>query len=61
MVKSFSKYFRDITERLKTEELLRKSEKLAVVGQLATVMAHEINNPLTVNERVHAITKINGK
>lgn len=38
---------RDITERLKTEELLRKSEKLAVVGQLATAMAHEINNPLT--------------
>lgn len=38
---------RDITERLKTEELLRKSEKLAVVGQLATVIAHEVNNPLT--------------
>lgn len=38
---------RDITERLKTEELLRKSEKLAVVGQLATAIAHEINNPLT--------------
>jgi two-component system sporulation sensor kinase A len=38
---------RDITERLKTEELLRKSEKLAVVGQLATTIAHEINNPLT--------------
>ena len=38
---------RDITERLKTEELLRKSEKLAVVGQLATAIAHEIKNPLT--------------
>jgi two-component system sporulation sensor kinase A len=38
---------RDITERLKTEELLRKSEKLAVVGQLATAIAHEVNNPLT--------------
>ncbi|RBW68302.1 PAS domain S-box protein [Bacillus taeanensis] len=38
---------RDITERLKTEELLRKSEKLAVVGKLATAIAHEIRNPLT--------------
>ncbi|MGM0879099.1 MAG: PAS domain S-box protein [Bacillota bacterium] len=38
---------RDVTERFKTEELLRKSEKLAVVGQLATAFAHEINNPLT--------------
>ena len=38
---------RDITERLKTEELLRKSEKLAVVGQLSTAIAHEIRNPLT--------------
>lgn len=38
---------RDITERLKTEELLRKSEKLAVVGHLATAIAHEVNNPLT--------------
>ncbi len=38
---------RDVTERFKTEELLRKSEKLAVVGQLATAIAHEVNNPLT--------------
>ncbi|WP_020059925.1 PAS domain S-box protein [Bacillus sp. 123MFChir2] len=38
---------RDITERIKTEELLRKSEKLAVVGQLSAAIAHEIKNPLT--------------
>ena len=36
----------DITSRRQAEEALRNSEKLAVVGRLASSIAHEINNPL---------------
>jgi PAS domain S-box-containing protein len=38
--------FRDITQIRLTEEALRRNEKLAAVGQLASSIAHEINNPL---------------
>ncbi|MGM7702724.1 ATP-binding protein [Pseudalkalibacillus sp. Hm43] len=38
---------RDITQRKKLEESIRKSETLNVVGELAAGIGHEIRNPMT--------------
>jgi PAS domain S-box-containing protein len=37
---------RDITDQLFAEEALRRNERLAAMGKLAGMVAHEINNPL---------------
>lgn len=37
---------RDITAQLHAEEALRKTERLAAMGRVAGIIAHEINNPL---------------
>ncbi len=36
----------DISDRKRTEKMLRENEKLAVTGRIAARIAHEINNPL---------------
>jgi len=38
---------RDVTELRQTEERLRRTDKLSVVGELSASVAHEIRNPLT--------------
>ncbi|MGG3470658.1 PAS domain S-box protein [Neobacillus pocheonensis] len=40
-------YGRDVTALRQTEERLRRTEKLSVVGELSASVAHEIRNPLT--------------
>jgi len=41
-------FARDITERKRLEENLIRSDRLAIMGQMAAGIAHEINNPLGI-------------
>ena len=49
---------RDVSDRNRAAEALRKTEKLAATGRLAGTMAHEINNPLeAVTNLLYLINK----
>ncbi len=45
-IKAYMSVIRDISERKLIEKQLRHSERMAGIGELATGMAHEINQPL---------------
>ena len=47
-LKGFLIYGKDITERRMVEQQLLQSSKMATVGEMATGVAHELNQPLNV-------------
>jgi two-component system, sporulation sensor kinase A len=46
-IESFVGVSRNVTDRLKNDELIRNLDRLSIIGQLAAGVAHEIRNPLT--------------
>ncbi len=44
--RQFAVFIVNLTEQKRSEEVLRRTEKLAAAGRLAASIAHEINNPL---------------
>ena len=53
--------FRDATHERESQEVLRKTEKLAAAARLAATFAHEINNPLeAVVNLIYIVKEIDG-
>jgi PAS domain S-box-containing protein len=51
--------FRDATHERKSEEVLRKTDKLAAAARLSATVAHEINNPLEAIFNLVYVAKTN--
>ena len=51
--------FRDVTRERKSQELLRRTEKLTAAARLSATFAHEINNPLEAVSNLIYLAKIN--
>jgi len=49
--------FRDSTEKRDSQEILRKTEKLAAAARLSATVAHEINNPLEAVGNLYLFAK----
>lgn len=45
---SITAIIRDMTERQKAQEEVARAARLAALGQMATALAHELNNPLQI-------------
>lgn len=41
-------FINDLTEKVNLQEALKEKEKLAILGQFSSIIAHEINTPLTI-------------
>jgi PAS domain S-box-containing protein len=50
--------FRDVTKERQSQEVLRKTEKLAAAARLSATVAHEINNPLEAIVNLVYIAKV---
>jgi PAS domain S-box-containing protein len=50
--------FRDATHERKSQELLRKTEKIAAAARLAATVSHEINNPLEAVSNLIYLAKV---
>jgi PAS domain S-box-containing protein len=50
--------FRDATTERKSQEILRKTEKIAAAARLAATVSHEINNPLEAVNNLIYLAKV---
>jgi PAS domain S-box-containing protein len=60
-VRGFVVSYNDLTERVRSEEALRRAEKLATAGRMAATIAHEVNNPLEAVTNLLFLVRTSGE